>query len=93
MSKLTKEEFLKKYSEKVEDSDLQLELMEDIADSFEVDSDSVSSEEFKELTQKYDDLKEKYKSRFLDVKEDNSKKDEKETEELEEKEYVDVKDI
>ena len=93
MSKLTKEEFLKKYSEKVEDSDLQLELMEDIADSFEVDSDSVSVEEFKELTQKYDDLKEKYKSRFLDVKEDNSKKDEKETEELEEKEYVDVKDI
>lgn len=93
MSKLTKEEFLKKYSEKVEDSDLQLELMEDIADSFEVDSDSVSVEEFQELTQKYDDLKEKYKSRFLDVKEDNSKKDEKETEELEEKEYVDVKDI
>ena len=97
MSKLSKEEFLKKYSERIEDSDLQLELMEDIADSFEVDSDSVSSEEFQELTQKYNDLKEKYKSRFLDVKEDNSKKDEKEDEkedeELEEKEYVDVKDI
>lgn len=94
MSKLSKEELIKKISEKVEDSDLQVELMEDISDSFEVDSDSVSEEEFVELTKKYEDLKEKYKSRFLEVKEDEKEtKEDDEKEELEEKEYVDVKDI
>lgn len=94
MSKLSKEELIKKVSEKVEDSDLQVELMEDISDSFEVDSDSISADDFNELTKKYEDLKEKYKSRFLEVKEektDDAKEEDKE--ELEEKEYVDVKDI
>lgn len=94
MSKLSKEELIKKVSEKVEDSDLQVELMEDISDSFEINSDSVSEEEFVELTKKYEDLKEKYKSRFLEVKEDEKEtKEDDEKEELEEKKYVDVKDI
>ena len=94
MSKLSKEELIKKVSEKVEDSDLQVELMEDISDSFEVDSDKVSKEEFDNLTSKYNDLTEKYKSRFLEVKEDEKEtKEDDEKEELEEKKYVDVKDI
>lgn len=91
MSKLSKEELIKKVSEKVEDSDLQVELMEDISDSFEVDSDSVSAEEFKEMSDKYEKLREDYKSRFLEVKEEPKK--EESQEELEEKNYVDVKDI
>lgn len=96
MSKLSKEDLLKKVSEKVEDSDIQLELIEDISDSFEVDSDSVSKEEYDNLNSKYNDLTEKYKSRFLDVKEE--KKETKETkeditDEPEVKNYVDVKDI
>lgn len=93
MSKLSKEDLLKKVSEKVEDSDIQLELIEDISDSFEVDSDSVSKEEFDNLTSKYNDLTEKYKSRFLDVKEEKKETKENNIDEPEVKNYVDVKDI
>ena len=93
MSKLSKEELIKKVSEKVEDSDLQVELMEDISDSFEVDSDSVSADDFKELNDKYEKLREDYKSRFLDTKEVKEEPRKEEFEELEEKNYVDVKDI
>ena len=69
MSKLSKEDLIKKVSEKVSDENIQIELMEDISDSFEVDSDSISQEEFEKLTNDYNDLKEKYKSRFLEAKE------------------------
>lgn len=96
MSKLSKEDLIKKVSEKVSDENIQIELMEDISDSFEVDSDSISQEEFEKLTNDYNDLKEKYKSRFLEAKEVKEEKDDKEKEdkeELEEEKYVDVKDI
>ena len=99
MAKLSREDLIKKVSEKIEDSDLQIELMEDISDSFEEDSNSVSKEDFDKLTSDYNDLKEKYKSRFLEVKEEKEdkkedKKEESESEEeLEEKEVINIEEI
>ena len=95
MSKLSKEDLIKKVSEKIEDSDLQLELMEDITDSFEVNSDKINREDFDKLTKDYDDLKEKYRSRFLEVddKKDDKKDEEKKDDELETVSVIDVKDI
>ena len=90
--KISKDELLKKISEKVTDEDVQIELIEDVTDSFEVSE--VTKDEYEVLKSKYDDLKAKYKERFL------SKSEEKEDEETEdeepedeEKEVVDVKEI
>lgn len=93
MAKLGKDEFNKKYSEKIVDNDdLLIELMEDIADSVDVESDELekAKAELNDYKAKYDDLKSKYKERFLsseDIPEE--KMDEK----LEEKEVVDIKEI
>ena len=91
MAKLTKEELIKKISEKVEDNELQVELMEDITDSF---GEEIDTSELEELKTKYDDLMEKYRSRFLEVKEVKEELEEKsEDEELKEEEVIDVKEI
>lgn len=99
MAKLTKDELIKKVSEKVADSDLQLELMEDIADSF-MDGDVVDRAELDKVSQELADLKEKYRSRFLEVKEVKEIVDEvkeettpEESEELKEEEVIDVQEI
>ena len=99
MAKLTKDELIKKVSEKVADSDLQLELMEDIADSF-MDGDVVDRTELDKVSQELADLKEKYRSRFLEVKEVKEVVDEvkeettpEESEELKEEEVIDVQEI
>lgn len=91
MAKLTKEELIKKISEKVEDNELQVELMEDITDSF---GEEIDTSELDELKNKYDDLMEKYRSRFLEVKEVKEELDESsEEEEMKEEEVIDVKEI
>lgn len=91
MAKLTKEELIRKISEKVEDNELQVELMEDITDSF---GEEIDTSELEELKTKYDDLMEKYRSRFLDVKEVKEELEEKtEDEEMKEEEVIDVKEI
>ena len=93
MAKLGKDEFNKKYSEKIVDNDdLLIELMEDITDSVDVESEELEKvkSELEDYKSKYDDLKSKYKERFLsseDIPE------EKEEEKLEEKEVIDVKEI
>lgn len=98
MAKLTKDELIKKVSEKIEDTDLQLELMEDIADSF-MDGDVVDKSELDKVTKELQDLKEKYRSRFLEVKEVQEVveevKDEEtpEDEELKEEEVIDIQEI
>lgn len=99
MAKLTKDELIKKVSEKIEDSDLQLELMEDIADSF-MDGDVVDRAELDKVSQELADLKEKYRSRFLEVKEVKEVVDEvkeettdPESEELKEEEVIDIQEI
>lgn len=91
MAKLTKEELIKKISEKVEDNELQVELMEDITDSF---GEEIDTSELEELKTKYDDLMEKYRSRFLEVKEVKEELEESsEDEEMKEEEVIDVKEI
>ena len=106
MAKLGKEDFNKKYSEKIVDNDdLLIELMEDISDSVDAESSEIESLkeeinkkdlELNDLKMKYDDLKAKYKERFLSSEEvlEEEKVTEVPVEEsLEEKEVVDIKEI
>lgn len=93
--KLSKEELKKKIDEKISDDDLKIELLEDIEDSIDVSEDETEKVEktaYDELEIKYNDLKAKYKERFL--KGEEVKEDEKEDgEELKEEEVIDVKEI
>lgn len=97
MAKLSKEELIKKVSEKVMDEDVQIELMEDITDSMEVENVDTSSEDktrIEELETQVKELKAKYKERFLkgsDEKDDEKIEDE--DVELKEKEVIDIKEI
>lgn len=94
MAKLSKEELIKKVSEKVMDEDVQIELMEDITDS--VDTSSEDKTRIEELETQVKELKQKYKDRFLkgsEEKEDKDEKNEDEDVELKEKEVIDIKEI
>lgn len=99
MAKLSKEELIKKVSEKVMDEDVQIELMEDITDSFETETVDTSSEDktrIEELENELKEVKQKYKDRFLkgsEEKEDKDEKNEDEDVELKEKEVIDIKEI
>ena len=87
MAKLGKEELLAKVNEKLGDnSELAVELMEDIADSFE----SVDLSGYVEKVM-YDELLQKYKDRFLNPEEVKEVKEEA-IEEPEEN-IIDVEDI
>jgi len=96
--KLSKEELKKKIDEKIEDEDLKIELLEDIEDSVDIAEDETEKVEktaYDEVVAERDEIKRKYKERFLKVdetKEDETKEDE-EDEELTEEEIVDVKEI
>ena len=98
MAKLSKDELKAKIDEVVTDEDVKIDLLEDIEDSFEVKSEEteeeseekISKEEYDKVVAERDEIKKKYKERFLSGEE----KDEKEeTETLYEKEVVDVKEI
>ena len=96
MAKLSKEELLSKITEKILDEDLSIELMEDISDSFGGDDESVKAEyeaKISELTNALDELKKKYKERFVKGEESEEEKSEEPSEELEEKEVIDVEEI
>ena len=90
MAKLEKDALLSKISEKVENEEIAIELMEDITDSFPSDQENANlRSELEKKNQEYEDLKTKYKERFLDtpkVKEDIPQ-------ELEVKNYYDLKEI
>ena len=98
MSKLTKEEIIKKYTEEKEyfpDDDSKIEFMEDVTDSMVEDS-SDKDEEIKKLKEENErlnsevsDIKTKYKERFLT----SENKSEEKEEEPEEKTVIDVKEI
>ena len=96
MAKLDKEEFNKKYSEKITDNDeLLIELMEDVTDSMSEDnkeSEEISrlKSELEDYKLKYDDLRDKYKERFLSS---DMIPVEKEEEKLEERNYIDIREI
>ena len=92
--KLSKEELKKKISEVVEDEDTQIALLEDIEDSFveSEDGDKIEKTAYDEVVAERDEIKRKYKERFLkgnDVEDEDAKDDE----ELKEEEVIDVKEI
>lgn len=97
--KLSKEELKKKIDEKIEDEDLKIELLEDIEDSVDMaetdETEKVDKTAYDEVVAERDEIKRKYKERFLsaeEVKEDTE--DSEETEETEEtEEVIDVKEI
>lgn len=94
--KLNKEELKKKIDEKISDDDLKIELLEDIEDSIDVsenETEKVEKTAYDEVMAERDEIKRKYKERFLkgeEVKEDENKEDD---EELKEEEVIDVKEI
>ena len=94
--KLSKQELKQRISDSITDNDdLVISLLEDIEDSMietnEQVIDETAKKELEDLKWKYDDLKAKYKERFLTGKEKDP--DEEKDEGLEEKEVIDVKEI
>ena len=92
--KLSKEDLKKKIDEVIEDDDLKISLLEDIEDSMEIaeEGEKVEKSVYDELMTQYEELKEKYKNRFLAPEE--VKEEVTEDEEVEEKEEViNVEDI
>lgn len=99
MAKLSKEELIQKIDSLPLSDDEKISLMEDISDSMEV-SDNSELESVKADLEKalmdVEDLKAKYKARFLsgEVKiEDTPAEEVEEVKEEEEPEVIDVKDI
>lgn len=97
MAKLTKEELIEKFNATSLSDEEKVSFMEDITDSFEVadttELDNAKAE-LENKTREYDSLLEKYKARFLSKDVELVDEEEKVKEpEMEEKEYVDVKDI
>ncbi len=92
--KLSKEELKKKIDEVVTDDDVKISLLEDIEDSVDVadDTEKVEKSAYDEVVAKYEEIKQKYKDRFLKGEEVEEKKED-DDEELEEEEIVDVKEI
>lgn len=98
MAKLTKDEMKQKYNETItENDDLLISLLEDIEDSM---SDVVFSEEEKQELEtlrediskkdaEIEELKRKYKERFLSATDEEEPK----VEELEEKKVIDITEI
>ena len=92
--KLSKEELKKKIDEVVQDDETKISLLEDIEDSMEIsdDTEKVEKTAYDEVVTKYEELKEKYKERFLKGS-DEEKEEPEETEELKEEEVIDVNEI
>lgn len=93
--RLSKEELSAKINDLDIDEEVKVSLLEDIADSVDVESVSEENGELEELKIKYESLREKYKERFLKGSEEVEEKEdeEKEDEELQEEEVIDIKEI
>lgn len=97
--KVTKQELKQRISDSITDNDdLVISLLEDIEDSMQESTENVINEtlqkENEDLKYKYENLKARYKERFLsgDNAEEKIEEDKKE-EGLQEKEYIDIKEI
>lgn len=91
--KKSKEELKQTIVDTVTDEEVQIALLEDIEDSFDVPQETDNTA-LEELQAKYDDLKNRYKERFLKGEETEEKKEEKEeVEEPKEEETVEKEDI
>lgn len=97
--KLSKQELKQRISDSIKDNDeLVISLLEDVEDSMSDGSnDDVQMETLKkekeELEWKYNDIKTRYKERFLAGVDEIKENPEKKIEEVEEKEVIDIKDI
>ena len=92
---LSKQELKQKISDRIKDNDdLVIELLEDIEDSMletnEQILDETREKELEDLKLRYEDLKAKYKDRFLTKIDENKEND---NSSLEEEEIIDVKEI
>lgn len=99
MANLQKKEIIDKITENVEDKDLQMELLEDISDSFDKTNETIDKKLYDDLRvendllrTKYSDLQNKYISRFSDV---DARQENKEAikDEIEERKVIDVRSI
>ena len=94
MAKYSAEELSSRVNELELDDDVKISLMEDITDSVSPDeSEELASvrAELEKAKADYEELKEKYKARFLKAVE--SDEEEKVEDDLEEKEVIDVKEL
>ena len=95
MAKYSAEELSSRINELELDDDVKISLMEDITDSVTPDeSEELASlkAEVEKTKADYEELKEKYKARFLKTVE-KKKKEEVKDDDLEEKEVIDVKEL
>ena len=95
MAKYSAEELSSRINDLELDDDVKISLMEDITDSVSPDeSEELASvrAELEKAKADYEELKEKYKARFLKAVESEEEK-EVEDEDLEEKEVIDVKEL
>jgi hypothetical protein len=94
--KLSKEELSTKINDLDIDEEVKISLLEDIADSVDVEAEPQENGELEELKIKYESLREKYKERFLKGSDETEEKEDEEKEdddELKEEEVIDVKEI
>lgn len=97
--KLSKQELKQRISDSIKDNDdLVISLLEDVEDSMsEGSNDDVQIETLKkekeELEWKYNDIKTRYKERFLAGVDEIKENPEEKIEEVEEKKVIDIKDI
>lgn len=95
MAKYSAEELSSRVNELDLDDDIKISLMEDITDSVSPDeSEELAGikSELEKSKADYEELKEKYKARFLKAVESDEKEEVKD-EDLEEKEVIDVKEL
>ena len=94
MAKYSAEELSSRINDLELDDDVKISLMEDITDSVSPDESEELANlkaELEKAKADYEELKEKYKARFLKAVE--SEEEEKSEEDLEEKEVIDVKEL
>lgn len=89
--KLSKEELSAKINELDIDEEVKISLLEDIADSVDVETEPQENGELEELKIKYESLRERYKERFLKGSDETEEKED--DDELKEEEVIDVKEI
>lgn len=95
MAKYSAEELSSRVNELELDDDVKISLMEDITDSVTPDeSEELAGvrAELEKAKADYEELKEKYKARFLKAVETEEKEEVKD-DDLEEKEVIDVKEL
>ena len=90
--KLSKDELISKINGLEIDDNVKIELMEDVTDSMEV-APEVDNSEIERLKAENEDLRAKYKERFLKGDDKEDKEEKVDDEEMKEEEVVDVKEI